>query len=54
MGVGVKNTMPRPLYAQERDPVSIIQEAGWATGLVWMGAENLSSTRVFSQLVELF
>jgi len=23
----------------ERDPVSIVKEAGWAPGLVWTGAE---------------
>jgi hypothetical protein len=26
----------------------IIQEPGWASGLVWMGTENLSSTRIRS------
>jgi hypothetical protein len=26
---------PRPLYSRERDPVPILQEAGWAPGLVW-------------------
>jgi hypothetical protein len=30
---------PRPW---ERDPVSIVQEAGWAPGPVWTGAENLA------------
>jgi len=33
--------MPQPLYSPERDPVSIIKEAGWAPGPVWMGIENL-------------
>jgi len=36
--------MPQPLYSQEGDPVPIIQEAGWALGLVWMGLENLAPT----------
>jgi len=36
------NAMPLLLYSRERDPVSIIQEAGWAPGTVRMGAENLS------------
>jgi hypothetical protein len=27
--------MPRPLYKQERKPVRILKEAGWATGPVW-------------------
>jgi len=30
------------LYARERDPVPTVQEAGWATGLVWDGVENLA------------
>jgi len=25
-----------------KDPVPIVQEAGWATGPVWTGAENLA------------
>jgi hypothetical protein len=31
-----------PLYPRERDPLPIVQEAGWAPGLAWMGAENLA------------
>jgi hypothetical protein len=34
--------MPRPLFAPEKDPVPIVQEAGWAPGTVWTGAENLA------------
>ena len=33
---------PRPLFTSEKDPVPIVQEAGWAPGPVWTGAENLS------------
>ena len=29
---------------QERVPVPIVQEAGWASGPVWYGAENLAPT----------
>jgi hypothetical protein len=36
----VVNTTPLPLYPRERDPVPIVQGAGWATGPVWKGAEN--------------
>jgi hypothetical protein len=32
---------PAALYLRE-DPVPIIQEAGWAPGPVWTGAENLA------------
>jgi len=31
-----------------KDPVPIVQEAGWAPGLVWTGAENLAPTRIRS------
>jgi hypothetical protein len=32
--------MPWPLYPRERDPITTVQEAGWAPGPVWTGAEN--------------
>jgi hypothetical protein len=32
---------PRPLFTPEKDPVPIVQEAGWTPGPVWTGAENL-------------
>ena len=35
------SVMPRPLFTPEKDPVPIVQEAGWAPGPVWTGAENL-------------
>ena len=31
-----------------KDPVPIVQEAGWATGPVWTGAENLALTGIRS------
>jgi len=34
--------MPRPLFTPGKDPVPIVQEAGWAPGPVWTGAENLA------------
>jgi len=40
----VVNAMPWPLYPWERGLVQIVQEAGWAPGLVWTGAENLTPT----------
>jgi hypothetical protein len=36
--------MPRPLFTPGKGPVSIVQEAGWASGPVWTGAENLAPT----------
>jgi len=44
----VVNTTPRPLYPRERDSVPIVQEAGWAPGPVWTGAENLAFTGIRS------
>jgi hypothetical protein len=38
----VVNATPRTLYP-EKDPVSILQEAGWAPELVWMGPKDLAS-----------
>ena len=34
--------MPRPLFTPGKDPVPIVQEAGWAPGPVWTCAENLA------------
>jgi hypothetical protein len=34
---------PRPgRFTPEKDPVSIVQEAGWAPGPVWTCAKNLA------------
>jgi hypothetical protein len=29
------NATPQPVYPREKDSVSIVLEAGWATGPVW-------------------
>jgi len=39
----------RPLYPREREPVSIVQEAGWAPGQVWTGGEYFAPTTIRSQ-----
>jgi hypothetical protein len=36
----VVNATPRPLYPQERDPLPIVQEVGWAPGPAWTGARG--------------
>jgi len=46
-GWGVSVT-PRPLFTPGKDPVPIVQEAGWAPGSVWTGAENLVPIRIRS------
>ena len=46
-GWGVSVT-PRPLFIPVKDSVPIVQEAGWAPGPVWTGAENLASTGILS------
>ena len=38
------NATPCPLYPGERDPVSIVHEAGWVPGPAWIVAENLATT----------
>jgi len=45
MGCGVSVT-PRPLFNPSKHPVPIVQEAGWAPGPVWTGAENLAPTGI--------
>ena len=40
--------MPRLLFTPGKEPVPIVQEAGWAPGPVWRGAENLASTGIQS------
>jgi len=40
----VVSSTPRPLFNPGKDPVTIVQEAGWAPGPVWIGAENLVPT----------
>jgi hypothetical protein len=42
MGISVT---PRPQLTPGKDPVPIVQEAGWASGPVWTGAENLAPHR---------
>ena len=41
---------PRPgRFTPGKDPVPIVQEAGWAPGTVWTGAENLAPNGIRSQ-----
>jgi hypothetical protein len=47
MGWVVKAT-PRPLCSRERDAVPILEQAGWAPGPVWTGAENLTPNGIRS------
>ena len=35
--------MPRPQLNPRKNPVPIVQEAGWASGPDWTGAEILAS-----------
>ena len=37
-----------PLITPRKDPVPNVQEAGWAPGPVWTGAENLATTGIRS------
>jgi len=46
-GWGVSPT-PRPLFTPGKDPVPIVQEAGWVPGPVWTGAENPAPTGIRS------
>ena len=39
---------PRPLFTPGKDPVPIVQKAGWAPGPVWTGGENRDPTGIRS------
>ena len=47
MGV-IGKRLPSAALTQERDPVPIVQEAGWALGPYWRGADNLLPTGIWS------
>ena len=47
MGVGGQHHSPAA-FTPGKDPVPIVQEAGWASKPVWIGAENLAPTRIRS------
>jgi len=44
----IVNATPRSLFTPGKDPLPIAQEAGWAQGLVWTGAENLAPAGIRS------
>jgi len=46
-GVGGQRHAPAAL-APGKEPVPILQEAGWAPGPVWTGVENLATTGIRS------
>ena len=46
-GWGV-SVMSRPLFTPGKDPVPIVQEAGWVPGPVWTGTEILAFTGIRS------
>ena len=48
MGGWVVNATPRPLYPPGKNPVPIVQEAGWTSGPVWTDAEDLATTGIRS------
>ena len=49
----VVSSTPRLHFAPGKDPVPILQEAGWAPGPVWIDAENLVPTGIRSRTVQL-
>jgi hypothetical protein len=42
----VVNATPLLYYPQERDLVSVVLQAGWASRLIWMGEEYLVPTGI--------
>jgi hypothetical protein len=49
---GGVSVTPRPLFTTRKDPVPIVQEAGWAPETVWTDAENLSPPGFDSRTVQ--
>jgi len=47
MGVGVKRHAPAAI-APSKDPVPILQEAGWSPGPFWIGEKNIAPTGIRS------
>ena len=47
MEVGGERHAPAA-FTHVKDPIPILQEAGWAPGTVWIGAENLAHTGIRS------
>ena len=47
MGVGGQRHAPAA-FTPGKDPVPLVQEAGWAPGPVWIVAENLAPTGIRS------
>jgi len=45
----VVSSTPRLHFTPGKDPVTIAQEAGWAPGPVWTGAENFAPTGIRSR-----
>ena len=46
LGGGGWSTPRSGRFTPWKDPVTIVQEAGWAPGPVWTGAENLAPTGI--------
>jgi hypothetical protein len=52
MGVNGRRHAP-VAFTPGKDPVPIVQEAGWASGSVWIGAENLTPPGFDPRTVQL-
>jgi hypothetical protein len=53
MGVDAQCHAPAALPpGQKKNPVPIVQEAGWASAAIWMGAENLAPPGFDPQTVQ--
>ena len=46
------SVMPRPHFAPRKDPVPIVQEAGWAPEPVWMSRKSRPPPGFDSQTVQ--
>ena len=46
------SSTPRPHFSPGKDPVPIVQEAGWGPGPVWTGEENLVPNGILSRTAQ--
>ena len=48
----MRGVTPRPHVTPWKDPVPIVQEAGWASGPVWTGAKISSPQEFYPRTVQ--
>jgi len=50
---GVVSSTPRPHFTPRKDPVPIVQEAGWVPGPVWTGGRWINIRQIDTEIMWL-